>query len=39
MHPVRTAMSIIAIIGSVVLMVAGLGVWDSLYGWAARRPT
>lgn len=32
MHPVRTAMSIIAIIGSVVLMVAGLGVWDSLYG-------
>lgn len=31
MHPVRTAMSIIAIIGSTVLMVAGLGVWDSLY--------
>lgn len=31
MHPVRTAMSITAIVGSIVLMVAGLGVWDSLY--------
>lgn len=30
MHPGRTAMSIIAVIGSTVLMVAGLGVWDSL---------
>lgn len=30
-HPIRTFMSITAIVGSVVLMVAGIGVWDSLY--------
>lgn len=30
-HPIRTFMSITAIVGSIVLMVAGLGVWDSLY--------
>lgn len=29
-HPVRYAMGIIAIIGSIVLMVAGVGIWDSL---------
>lgn len=29
-HPVRYLMGIIAIIGSIVLMVAGVGIWDSL---------
>ncbi len=29
-HPVRYFMAVIAVIGSIVLMVAGIGIWDSL---------